>query len=158
MDLNYFEFIPSELIELTIYHLNNDELINFLTVYDIKNKLNWKNIYRLHFGDVLFDRIIEYGEYHNLLSIERLKEKLQVHSSLEELYNSQTLNLYSTEIIELPKELFNLSKLESLFLGSNKIRILPSEISNLKNLKELNLNGNNIEILPKELFNLKKIL
>src|SRR5436305_12348351 len=125
MDLNYFEFIPSELIELTIYHLNNDELINFLTVYDIKNKLNWKNIYRLHFGDVLFDRIIEYGEYHNLLSIERLKEKLQVHSSLEELYNSQTLNLYSTEIIELPKEIGELINLNQVNLGYTKITELP---------------------------------
>ena len=43
MELNYFELIPFELTELTIYYLNNDELSNFLETYkaiNIKNKLN----------------------------------------------------------------------------------------------------------------------
>ena len=155
--MEYILFVPSELIELIIPYLNDSELISFLEVYDVKNFINWTTVYSLHFLQV---KNVDYKEYKTFLSIEKLKEKLNLRWSLEELINLKELFLSNSQIEEIPKEIGELINLRELKLNKNEIKEIPSEIGKLINLKYLYLHNNKIVDVPKEigeLINLREL-
>jgi Leucine-rich repeat (LRR) protein len=65
------------------------------------------------------------------------------------------LDLSRKDILEFPREIFEMKNLESLDLSNNNLTELPDEITKLQNLKILKLNGNKIYRLPDELSRLK---
>jgi Leucine-rich repeat (LRR) protein len=65
--------------------------------------------------------------------------------------------LGSNQIIEIPKEIGNLSNLQFLCLSQNQIMELPKEIGNLTNLQSLNLQGSQITELPSSINNLRRV-
>lgn len=155
--MDYFSFIPFELIELIISYLNDSELVSFFEVYDVKDFINWTNVYTLHF---LQFKSVGYGEYFTFLSVERLKGELKLKETVEELINLEKLDLRSSGIEKIPKEIGELVKLKELNLFDNQITEIPPEIGKLINLKELNLSFNKIKEIPKEighLINLKEL-
>jgi len=67
------------------------------------------------------------------------------------------LDLSGWNLAEIPKQVFELPKLEVLSMERNQIKGLPSEISNLHFLKELNLSYNQIPSIPDSLGTLKNL-
>lgn len=57
----------------------------------------------------------------------------------------------SSQIENLPPELFQCKKLRTLNLGSNALQSLPSRVGELTNLTQMELRGNRLECLPVEL-------
>jgi Leucine-rich repeat (LRR) protein len=80
--------------------------------------------------------------------ISRIKDKLLLTSRLE---------LKSTSITRLPKEIGNLSNLSRLILHDNQLLEIPKEICNLQNLMIISLWNNKICMLPKEISNLSSV-
>src|SRR5579863_3883036 len=136
--LRYLDLIPSELLELLVYPLNNDDLLNFIQFTNIQNVL-WPRVFEYHFG---YHKKVSKDGYTRYLNIERLKEKWKDVSkinkcTIDELVNLQQLNLAFHHVQEIPKEIGNLIRLQKLNLYVNRIRKIPKEISNLINLQEL---------------------
>lgn len=155
--MNYFDFVPIELIEIAVSYLNNDDFESFVKFKNV-NFINWTNICRLHFNDLnLCKQIHDYEDYLKFLNIERLKERFELDENIINVYNLRTLYLNNNNIEILPREIFDLWNLEYLFLSGNKIKEIPEEIKKMYNLKVLKLDNNNIEILPKELFKLSRL-
>lgn len=75
--------------------------------------------------------------------------------------NGHVIRLKLTKLIPLitavPKEIFNLSKLEFLSLASNQIKVIPNKIKQLCNLTELHLDHNYVSQLPEEINELKNL-
>ena len=132
LSYSYIDFLPLEIIELIIPYLNNNELSEFLTVYNIQNILNWETIYYLHFGNRMskdFNAMEKFQEYLTPLSVERLKEKLKLKWSVKEIHS-----LYNNNISKMPKEIGELKILKQLYLMNNKIKSLPETVVKLINL------------------------
>ncbi|RLD74767.1 MAG: hypothetical protein DRJ10_16505, partial [Bacteroidetes bacterium] len=99
----------------------------------------------------------------DLLSNEQL-DTCQVYSSVEEALltpdNVFVLDLSANSLIELPKNIIKLTKLQRLNLSNNSITKLPEEFFELKLLQELNLEENRLTKLSSAVSNfvhLKKI-
>ena len=150
--MNYFNFTPFELIEITLSYLTKDDLLSFLAFYDIKDNLNWNIIYYLHFGR--YKNNINYKKYINWLSLEKLREEFYLKKELE---NTTELYLNSSGLTEIPEEIVELINLRILNSSNNLLTYLPEEIENLTNLQFLNLSHNNLTELPKEIGNLIKL-
>ena len=153
--MSYFDYTPIELIELIIPYLDTEGLALFQSIYDVKDKINWNNVYFLHFGDTpnnkLNSHIISYKEYNDFLSIENLIFKLKFKHSVKTIYNWKEFNLSHSDIKEIPPEIGNLINLDRLYFHNNQIRKIPSEIGNLINLDILSLSYNNIGEIPTEI-------
>ncbi len=67
---------------------------------------------------------------------------------------SNTLDLRSRNLMEIPEEIFDLEWLEFLYLSVNKIKEIPPALTNLINLTGLYLSGNEIKEIPPALTNL----
>ena len=155
--MDYISFIPIELIEIIVPYLDTAGLESFLKYHDVKNFINWNTVYTLHFNKI---RNANYGLYFSSLSIEKLKEKLNLEGTEEEIYNWKSLNLSRNSIEEIPKEIGQLINLKELDLNNNRIKEIPQEIGKLINLEILNLDHNQIEKIPEsigKLINLKKL-
>ncbi|MGI2172997.1 leucine-rich repeat domain-containing protein [Shewanella ulleungensis] len=74
-----------------------------------------------------------------------------------ELGNVVHPEILLNNLIEIPKEIGNLTELTHLYLQFNSLSELPAEIGNLTKLKELKLGGNDISYLPKEIGKLKEL-
>ena len=67
------------------------------------------------------------------------------------------INLFKSNIVQLPESLGDLTHLESLTLIGNGLKELPDGLCKLTNLKTLILSGNHIEILPRDIGNLRSL-
>lgn len=67
------------------------------------------------------------------------------------------LNLYDSNIRELPKSIGKLNSLETLIIPNNKLSSLPESFKQLNNLKKLDLSWNNINQLPEWINSLKSL-
>ena len=150
---NYFDFLPNELLEITISYLDNRELDNFISIFEnYKINFNWSTIYYYHFKRYK-SIIVDYDLYNTFLSIEKLKDKINIlrKFSAEEIYSFTRLDLARKNIEIIPPEIGKLINLRILYLGNNQIRIIPLEIGNLINLEIFALNDNSITSLPFEI-------
>ncbi|RAQ28663.1 hypothetical protein DPQ25_07645 [Hydrogeniiclostridium mannosilyticum] len=69
-----------------------------------------------------------------------------------------TLDIYNTNLKEIPKEIFEITSLTDLeFSAAGDFEELPEEIGNLKNLESLSITGGAFDKLPDSLFTLKKL-
>ena len=151
--MDYFQLIPTELIEILISFLNNDSLDSFIQCYSF-NSLNLYIVFKYHFG---YHKNVNLSEYKRYLGLETLKDKLKLKQSIEELSNLDKLYLNNNQLTSLPKEIGNLTSLQTLYLGDNQLTSLPGEIGNLTSLQRLDLYNNQLTSLPKEIGNLTSL-
>src|ERR1700677_301262 len=106
----YLGLVPSELIEIIICRLDNDDLDSFIQL-SLPDNLYWSRVLEYHFGS--YRRVTE-TEYIRYLDIEKLKEKWKLASigySVGELINLQLQEFYlngeklKEKITEIPKEI-----------------------------------------------------
>src|SRR5688500_192654 len=71
--------------------------------------------------------------------------------------NAETINLTHLHLVDLPAELFGLSRLRQLRLGFNALSSIPERISELRDLRILQLAYNEIKRLPDGLGSLAKL-
>jgi internalin A len=71
--------------------------------------------------------------------------------------NWQELNLSGMRLMELPTEIFSLTKLTSLDLSYNRLETLPESIGKLNNLTFLDLGINQLKALPESINQLSSI-
>ena len=73
--------------------------------------------------------------------------------SIHDAYVAQAakLDLSSTWLTALPRELGQLGALRQLYLGGNHLTALPREIGQLGALQQLDLGGNQLTAVPREL-------
>ncbi len=90
--------------------------------------------------------------YNWLQGFERTK-----HIELDKVLRECSLELESSAIESIPKEISIMSELEDISLKHNEIRLVPDEILELKSLEVLGLRNNPIEYLP-DLRNLPKLV
>ncbi|KAL0415122.1 UNVERIFIED_CONTAM: putative disease resistance protein RGA4 [Sesamum latifolium] len=81
----------------------------------------------------------------------------QVPRTICQLYNLQTLSLYSCKLKEIPKEIGNLVDLRHLDLSSNELKEIPGEIGSLIELRFLYLEKNQLKEIPTEIGNLIRL-
>jgi Leucine-rich repeat (LRR) protein len=74
-----------------------------------------------------------------------------------EASGASSLSLYNLDLIGLPPEIGNLTRLQSLNLSYNQLSSLPGEIGNLSNLCELVIRENLFESIPLEIYPLKHL-
>jgi len=67
------------------------------------------------------------------------------------------LHLEYNFLIDLPREIFQLSSCRELHLDYNLLTTIPVEIEELTKLRNLSITGNCIEILPMSIANLNKM-
>src|SRR6266498_1811492 len=93
--LDYFDFVPFELVDIIISYLDNDSLENFnLISY---NKIDWNYISYLHTGK--FNTIrLTYKEYYDYLSEEKLRSIFEIKGNLDDV-TSLSRNDVRKEII-----------------------------------------------------------
>jgi internalin A len=72
------------------------------------------------------------------------------------LKNLKCLHLYRTNIIDFPRQIFEMHQLEELSLPSN-INAIPIEIENLVNLKHLGIINTSITSLPEQICSMKNL-
>ena len=82
---------------------------------------------------------------------------IELPKEIGNLTNLTRLFLLEYLLIELPKEIWNLTNLTELGLTFTSLTELSKEIGNLTKLTELNLSGNNLTKLPKEIGNLTNL-
>jgi Leucine-rich repeat (LRR) protein len=58
--------------------------------------------------------------------------------------NLRILHLENDNLKNVPKEIYELEKLEELFLNDNNFNQIPQEMNSLKNLKQLDFHNNKI--------------
>eukprot|EP01119_Soliformovum_irregulare_P010372 TRINITY_DN2546_c3_g1_i1.p1 TRINITY_DN2546_c3_g1~~TRINITY_DN2546_c3_g1_i1.p1 ORF type:complete len:537 (+),score=230.06 TRINITY_DN2546_c3_g1_i1:59-1669(+) len=63
----------------------------------------------------------------------------------------QTLYLHMNEIETIPDDIFNLDQLQVLYLNQNKLAEIPPAILKMKNLRELHVGRNRISAIPEEI-------
>ncbi|PKP36096.1 MAG: hypothetical protein CVT98_09180 [Bacteroidetes bacterium HGW-Bacteroidetes-15] len=88
------------------------------------------------------------------LSLEEKYEYTSLEEALKNPKDVYKLNLKRKKIIDLPKEIYQLSNLQILILRNNKITDIPISINKLVNLQYLDLSRNKIKEVPAEMFDL----
>jgi hypothetical protein len=148
---NYLNLIPSELTEIIISYL--DELDDVKNIGNlIQSTINWGTISYYNLGKY---KNLSYDDYLMILSIIILNKRFNLKYSLDEVLQViYTIMINFRQLVHIPKEIFNFSKLTSLELQNNQLVRLPIEIGNLTNLQKLYLNNNQLIELPIEMGNL----
>ncbi len=111
----------------------------------LKNGGFWKGLPRTK------DKLLSFTEL-DLRKRKWGKQLLELPKEIGNLTNLAELDLGSNKLTELPREIGNLTNLTRLSLWSNKLTELPKEIGNLPNLTELGLWSNKLIELPKEIW------
>ena len=161
--MDYFIFIPNEIVEIIISKLDNRQLINFIDLLEnsrsssdpLKN-INWRTIYSYYFNKSI-NKDLNYREYIKILSLIRLKNELKLKASTEELFNLIEINFRLMNLFSLPIEIGALINLKILILSNNNLSSVPSEIGLLTNLQFLFLNDNKLLSIPPEIGRLKNL-
>ena len=116
---NYFDSIPNDLKMVVLSYISPDDLENFITFSDCRN-INWSIVFLYHFG---FYRDIgekqNHDEYLRFLRIEKLKNVLNLCSSVIQLDKMTILNLQDIDFCDLPDEMIALINLKELWLEYN---------------------------------------
>jgi Leucine-rich repeat (LRR) protein len=79
----------------------------------------------------------------------------QNNQSLNLPLNLRILHLENDNLKNVPKEIYELKKLEQLFLNDNNFNQIPKEMKSLKNLKQLDFHNNKI---PQQLQQQQEVL
>ena len=82
---------------------------------------------------------------------------MELPKAISELEKLEWLNLSGNCLKNLPVQLFELSNLKNLDLSANRLTELPAGIAGLNHLTTLRLNANFLEYLPPELSRLKRL-
>src|ERR671927_325343 len=149
--------------------MNGDILFNvyqFLSINDIQSCLLvsstfytfidhhfWKTLLIRDYCDMNTDDLKKdkfYFRYIKCHQLSRLKNKLNLKESIDQLAGLQTLNLSSNQLMSLPREFGELSALQTLNLANNQLTSLPSEFGHIRALQTLSLNSNKLTSLPRE--------
>lgn len=168
--LNYFPKFVSKEIEFLDLSCNNIEKIE-------DYQLNLPNLKYLNLGS---NKIKEVPNLSHLIFLESLKlHKNPIITFPNVNKNIKILNLFLTDLKEVPKEIFNffdleifsfglskiknfpcfshLKKIRWLILPLNEFETIPHDICNCINLEGLILSKNNIKKIPKQIENLCKL-
>ena len=130
-------------------------MANNLTLEDINNLYFW--------ATKLEEKPINDSSYENIESKEDILNLTSItarNSIPKEVFNLNRLELlriYVEDLTELPKEIGNLNNLEWLTIECPNLKELPKEIGNLNNLKSLTIECSNLKELPKEIGNLNNL-
>src|SRR5436190_10066635 len=153
---NYFNLVPSELIEIIVSYLKYNDLQNFIETFQL-TKLNWNAVHKYHFGNYpkSNSRPLTYSRYQRLIGVEGVKIILGLKESIEEITSMKVLTLSNKELYSIPSEIFSLENLKILVLNRNHITSIPKEISKLFRLQELWIGKNELSSLPIELVQLE---
>ncbi len=85
------------------------------------------------------------------------KPYFSIESALENTKDATILNLSGQDLLEIPKEILQLTNLKTLLLNNNQIKEIPPFLGALQNLEVLDLDSNLIRSLPSEIGSLKKL-
>jgi len=97
-------------------------------------------------------------QFESLNSFKNLKNLYDLKIVAKKIYETNYTSLHDTQLTEIPKFVFSLTKLKDLVLLGHLITKIPSELSTLKNLEYLDLHKNQIDdVIPESLNNLKKL-
>ena len=129
--------------------------IRVLKIKDRKEIFNIRNL------DILdLDYEIEYipTEVFKLIILEKLQIRcnnlIELPKEIGNLTNLKKLYISNYEIKYIPTEVFKLINLKILYISCKNLIELPKEIGNLTNLKELFIYCESLKELPKEIYNL----
>ena len=61
--MNYFCFVPSEINEIILFHLDNRSLKSFILFHNLIDSLRWHRIYFYHFNDEKQMKNLNYSDY-----------------------------------------------------------------------------------------------
>lgn len=100
------------------------------------------------------DLPIEDGKYQINLFNSNL---LNIPNCIGNLQNLQELALATNKFTSLPESFANLKNLQKLFLAQNELNSLPESFGNLQNLQKLNLVQNKLNSLPERFGNLQNL-
>ncbi|XP_014210074.1 leucine-rich repeat protein SHOC-2-like [Copidosoma floridanum] len=89
--------------------------------------------------------------------IEQNNDLTKFSQLLDQLKQSNNLDLYNNMLPALPELIGTLQDLVTLNLSHNKLTELPDSLSALKNLETLDLSNNQLETLPNSYGDLKKL-
>ena len=96
-------------------------------------------------------KVNHYMTYKTCYIMTKLKSKIKLNYTLNELSNLQRLYLSNNKLKTIPKELGQLSNLQQLNLYYNQLTTIPKELGQLSNLQILSLSYNKLTTIPKEL-------
>src|ERR671927_149173 len=141
--------------------MNGDILFNvyqFLSINDIQSCLLvsstfytfidhhfWKTLLIRDYCDMNTDDLKKdkfYFRYIKCHQLSRLKNKLYLNESIDQLADLHTLNLENNKLTSLPREFGELAGLQTLYLDNNKLTSLPREFGELAGLQTLHLRYN----------------
>src|ERR671929_13330 len=147
--------------------MNKDILFNvyqFLSINDIRSCLLvsstfytfidhhfWKTLLIRDYCDMNTDDLKKdkfYFRYIKCHQLSRLKNKLYLNESIDQLADLHTLNLDYNQLTSLPREFGELAALQTLHLADNRLTSLPTEFGKLAALRTLYLRNNQLTSLP----------
>src|ERR671926_152152 len=140
--------------------MNKDIFFNvyqFLSINDIQSCLLvsstfytfidhhfWKTLLIRDYCDMNTDDLKKdkfYFRYIKCHQLSRLKNKLNLKESIDQLAGLQTLNLWNNKLTSLPREFGQLAGLQTLGLHNNNLTSLPREFGELAGLQTLYLSS-----------------
>ena len=149
--------------------MNGDILFNvyqFLSINDIQSCMLvsstfytfidhhfWKTLLIRDYCDMNTDDLKKdkfYFRYIKCHQLNRLKNKLYLKESIDQLAALQTLKLAYNQLTSLPREFGELAGLQTLSLANNHLTSLPREFGQLTALQTLDLYNNQLTSLPTE--------
>src|SRR5919205_71685 len=141
--------------------MNGDILFNvyqFLSINDIRSCLLvsstfytfidhhfWKTLLIRDYCDMNTDDLKKdkfYFRYIKCHQLSRLKNKLYLNESIDQLADLHTLSLENNRLTALPREFGQLAALQTLYLYRNNLTSLPPEIGKIKPFQILDLSPN----------------
>lgn len=72
----------------------------------------------------------------------------------KQFLTTRIINLEKNQLVDLPKSIFNLTKMTKLNLHNNFLKEIPNEIIYVTNLSELDIGRNTIDVLPEGIWSL----
>lgn len=91
---------------------------------------------------------------HSLVSLTLSGNKLKNINQVTSLCNLESLDVSENLIVDIPRNLYKLTKLKKLLVYSNKCITLPRSLGKCVSLEEINFYCNMLELLPEEINNL----
>ena len=128
----------------------NIRLVSKQFDYIANDNLLWKCYYNRDYRvkHVNLDILSKKEAYKKCHEICVLKRKLKINNSVTNMMNLQELDLQSSNVMIIPKEIYQLINLQMLRFSYNKIERIPKEIKFLTNLRGLYLSKNKIKEIP----------
>ena len=106
-------------------------------------------------GAEVYSLVQQYGLSYQLVQRKLFDAKSQVQRALHD--NVRDLNLAGMDLVTLPVEIWNMTKIQSLNLSHNRFQTLPDNIGELQKLERLDISFNNLKHLPDALLRLSAL-